>query len=182
MIMAKMGRPATPAYEAARREQAIYGIPEYVFKAWNAQRYSAERRGIPWRFGLFAWDQWWRRELLALGPEAKRGRRKGQYVMARFADLGAYEHGNVYAATSQQNQLDIPDDVRARRFEKGTATAVARGHPRGYHLRLGNPHPCGKPVVTDKGTFLSIRLAAQAHGVSERTGRTRLRKGEWEPV
>lgn len=177
--MANVGRPASPPYEVARREQAIYGIPEYVFDAWNAQRYSADRRGIPFKFGLFAWDQWWKRELIKLGPDAKRGRRKGQYLMARFADQGAYEHTNVYAATAAQNLADIPEDVRAMARAKSIETPRKNGNSLGKHLRIGNQHPMGKPVMTPLGRFMSIRLASEAHGFSERTGRIRVKRGIW---
>jgi hypothetical protein len=177
--MALIGRPASDAHLVARREQETYGIPEHVFKAFKAQWDGAVSRGIPWRFGLFQWDQWWKRELLALGPEAKRGRRKGHYMMARFNDAGAYEHGNVYAATASQNANDIPADVRAAMIEKGSETARANGRPRGAHLKLGNRHPMAHPVETELGVFPSIRLASQAHGFSERTGRSWVRRGAW---
>jgi hypothetical protein len=177
--MSRIGRPPSDEYLAAERERDIYGIPAYVFKAWNAQRYSAKKRGIPFRFGLFQWHCWWRSVLVGLGPEAKRGNRKGQYMMARTGDQGAYEAGNVYAATPKQNIADIPQTVRLRASEKATITAKANGKPRGYHLKLGNPHPMAHAVETELGAFPSIRLASQAHGFSERTGRTWLRRGAW---
>src|SRR5579862_3899494 len=87
----------------AKRQMELYGIPAYVYQAWRAQRHSSLRRGIAFRFTLLAWHCWWNTELTAIGPDAKRGRRKGEYVMARLGDKGDYEHGNVYAATPQQN-------------------------------------------------------------------------------
>lgn len=175
-----MGRPPSDEFLIGAREKAIYGISDYTFKAWNTQRTSAKTRGIPFRFGLFAWDQWWKRELLHLGPDAKRGNRKGQYMMARLGDAGAYEHGNVYAATAAQNQGDIPADVRLRAIDKATTTAIANGKPKGYHLTIGNQHPSAHPVITPLGRFLSIRLASVAHGVSDTMGRRRVRAGAWK--
>jgi hypothetical protein len=163
----------------ARRQVALYGIAEHAFKAWRAQAESAVRRGIPFRFSLFEWDQWWKRELIVLGPDAKRGRRKGAYMMARFKDQGAYEHGNVYAATAAQNANDIPPEVRIAAQRKADATLAAHGVRRGDHLRIGSPHPSAHAVMTPLGRYASIRLASVAHGISERTGRYRVRRGYW---
>lgn len=178
--MAKRGRPATDEYAQARMQQQMYGIAEYVFKAWNAQRYSAIRRGIPFRFTLFQWDQWWRSVLRELGPDARRGRRKGNYMMARIGDRGAYEHDNVYAASATGNAGDIPDDVRVLMVERATATQAANGKPRGSHLKVrGDGHPRSHAVVTPFGRFGSIRLASEAHAINERTGRYRISRGLW---
>ena len=178
--MAKVGRPPSDEYTRAKHEQSTYGIPEYAFRAWNAQRYNAKRRGIPFKFSLFQWDQWWHAALASLGPEAKRGRRLGLYMMARIGDAGAYEHGNVYAATAAQNAADIPADVRANSQIKATATMLAKGRARGVHLKVrGDGHPRSKPVITAAGRFGSIRLAADAYGISERTGRYRISRGFW---
>lgn len=162
-----------------RRQMALYGIAEHAFKAWRAQAESAVRRGIPFYFSLFEWDQWWKRELILLGPDAKRGRRKGQYVMARFGDAGAYEHHNVYAATPAQNANDVRPEVRMAAQVKADATLAAQGARRGDHLRLGNQHPCAHAVMTPLGRYASIRLASAAHGINERTGRYRVRRGDW---
>lgn len=164
----------------ADRERETYGIPAYVHRAWKSQRDSARNRGIKFRFCLFQWHCWWNSELAAIGPDAKRGNRKGQYMMARIGDAGAYEHGNVYAALPQDNARDIPDDVRAAMKEKVTATRIARGIPRGQHLKVrGDEHPKSKAVETPLGYFGSIALASEAHGITRAGGHYRVKRGEW---
>jgi hypothetical protein len=160
-----------------------YPVPNYVYKAWRSQRHSAKRRGIPFKFGLFEWHCWWNRELIALGSDARRGNRRGQYMMARFGDAGAYEHGNVYAATPAQNSNDIPGDVREAMTRRATETRKERGKPRGYHLKVrGDGHPKSKPVVTPLGRFGSIALAAEAHGITRQAGFYHVRAGTWTPA
>lgn len=53
-------------------------------------------------FSFDEWVLWWEKEL---GPDwlQKRGRRQGQFCMARFRDFGPYEIGNVKCVTSSQN-------------------------------------------------------------------------------
>ena len=164
----------------AARQQATYGIPEYVFLAWKSQRHSAGKRGIEFWFTLLQWHWWWRDALLSLGPDAKRGRRKGQFVMARIGDQGAYEAGNVYAATPKQNARDIPSDVRVAMAEGATATRQERGKPLGAHLKVrGDGHPRSIPIRTPVGRFGSIALAAEAHGITRQAGHYRVQRGVW---
>jgi hypothetical protein len=69
--------------------------PDYYYQMRNAQK-----RGIVWKLTFLEWRKVWGRRII------KRGRRKGQYVMARFGDVGAYEVGNVQIVLGQQNNLD----------------------------------------------------------------------------
>ena len=168
--------------EAARdrwhREQ--FGVPDRDWKAFQAQRYSARRRGIPFLFSLLAWSSWWKVQLRAIGPDATRGRKRDQYVMARLGDRGAYEVGNVYCATSAQNIRDIPEDVRVVMTERCTASRARNGHPRGVHLKVrGDSHPRSKAVVTPLGRFGSIALASEAHGFSRQAGHYAVKRGAW---
>jgi len=168
------------AYEAARREQAAHGIPEYSYQAWRAHRNAAARRGIRFGFTVLRWHLWWDAALLALGPDARRGRRRGEYVMARYGDAGAYEVGNVYAATHKENAADIPADVRAVAVERTTVARIASGKPRGSHLGIrGDGHPRSRAVVTPLGRFGSIALAAEAHGITRQGGAAKVRRGVW---
>ena len=164
----------------ADREAATYGIPSYVKRQWKAHRDSALRRGIQFRFSLFQWHLWWLEALAEIGPDAKRGRRKGEYVMARRGDQGAYEHDNVYAATPGQNARDIPADVREAMTVKATTMREAIGKPRGIHLRVrGDGHPASHAVITPIGRFGSIALAAEAHGITRAGGLYRVRWKDW---
>lgn len=164
----------------AKRQMELYGIPAYTYKAWREQRHSSLKRGIPFNFTLLAWHCWWNAELVVLGPDARRGKRRGEYVMARHGDTGAYEHGNVYAATPAQNAADIREDVRIVMTERATETRNANGNPRGQHLAIrGDGHPKAHAVITPIGRFGSIALAADAYGITRAGGHYRLKRGEW---
>jgi|HubBroStandDraft_5_1064220.scaffolds.fasta_scaffold48799_6 hypothetical protein len=167
----------------AERQRAIYGISSYVYRQWKAHRDSAKRREVPFRFSLLAWHCWWNAELIVLGPDAKRGRRRGEYVMARYGDRGAYEPGNVYAATPGQNNADKRADVVELATSMATATRARNGVPRGYNLKIrGDGHPKAKAVMTDAGRFGSIALAAEAHVITRAGGHYRVRSGTWRFV
>lgn len=164
----------------ANRERETYGISAYVYRGWKAHKDSARKRGIDFRFTLFEWHCWWNAELATLGPDARRGRRRGEYVMARRGDAGAYEHANVYVATPGQNARDIPEDIRAMMIPRIASGRMSAGKPRGYHLKVrGDGHPRSKAVVTPRGRYGSIALAAEAHGISRAGGCYRVERGEW---
>ncbi len=167
----------------ADREQATYGISTYVRRQWKAHRDSARKRGIDFRFTLFQWHCWWSAELAKLGPNARRGRRRDEYVMSRFGDRGAYEPSNVQAVRPLDNARDVPEDVRVMITERCTTTRNANGHPRGAHLRIrGDGHPKAKAVMTPIGRFGSIALAAEAHGITRAGGFYRVKSMKWSFV
>lgn len=74
---------------------------------YNDQMQQARRRGIEW---LFTFEQWW----AIWEPHWHlRGRRRGQYMMARHGDVGAYAPWNVSimeatANRRQRRELAIP--------------------------------------------------------------------------
>lgn len=152
---------------SARAQQAAHGISERDFQAWRAQWHSAKRRGIPFRFSLLGWALWWHAELSRLGEGAARGRRRGQYVMGRIGDSGAYEPGNVLAMLPVENVRHRTDQSIADATEQATRTRAARGRPRGYNLRIrGDGHPRSRAVVTPAGRFGSLALAAEHYGLT----------------
>lgn len=79
-------------WRAANREKSAY----------QSQKNKATSRGVPF---LLTFDEWW-----AIWDESgkwdQRGCRRGQYVMARFGDAGAYERGNVRICTAAENRID----------------------------------------------------------------------------
>lgn len=95
---------------------------------WN-HRYMAQRRGIPFLFTQEEWVTWW---ISHLGPDWRnlRGRRRGQYVMARMGDKGAYEHSNVKCVSVTINHAErgklTEDQVRAIRQTKGRCLDIGR--------------------------------------------------------
>ena len=187
-----MRQSSDPELQLARYQRDTYGVPDYAVKAWLAHRQSAKSRGIQFRFTLLQWHLWWRAELRSLGPDARRGRRRGEYVMARLCDVGAYEPGNVRALTPAGNAADVPDDVRAMAAEKVRATVkwwrqVLDGtgleqfhRTTGDHLRVrGDGHPRSRAVVTPLGRFGSIALASEAHGITRQGGHYAVKRGAW---
>ena len=141
-------------------EKRAYGIPDLDFRAWKNHRDSAKRRGIPFRFSALQWRLWWREHL----PEgARRGRKRGDYVMARRGDTGAYEPGNVDCVTCSVNVQAIDK----RTISAGMVAAHARRRAAGiahHWATTGAGHPRSRAVETPLGTFGSAALAAAAHG------------------
>ena len=73
--------------------------------AWYDQKKACERRtdalGNPIEFKLTfeEWKDIW----IKSGKLEQRGKRKGQYVMARYNDIGSYAVGNVYITLHSDN-------------------------------------------------------------------------------
>lgn len=75
--------------------------PKNNFK-FIMHRAAAKSRGIPFKFTKAEWFDVWEKS----GKWEQRGCRRGQYVMARKDDKGAYEIGNVEIITCSQNIKD----------------------------------------------------------------------------
>jgi hypothetical protein len=58
---------------------------------FTTSRLNAERRGIAFELTFEQWFDIWTKS----GHYSERGRKRGQYVMARFGDEGPYAVGNV---------------------------------------------------------------------------------------
>lgn len=76
-----------------------------MWKAYSYQKNTAKRRGIPWLFDFEMWVLWWEDNL---GPDwfKNRGRKSGQYVMARKGDKGPYHPKNVDCAVSNSHSSE----------------------------------------------------------------------------
>lgn len=162
---------------AADLESDRYAIPAYVKRQYLAQKHSSAQRGIVFDFTLLRWHLWWKAELAKIGPDAKRGRRRGEYVMARIGDQGAYEVGNVYCATAEQN---IADQDRNRQRHSLLATwqrRKAAGERCWLEGKRGELHPKARAVVTPLGRFGSAALAAEAHGMTRQAASRKAREG-----
>jgi|ERR1035437_2882331 hypothetical protein len=66
------------------------------------QKKDAAYRGIPFLFTYEEWVKIWTDSNHA----HEKGCHRGQYVMARFGDKGAYEIGNVRIATTEENHAE----------------------------------------------------------------------------
>ena len=72
-----------------------------VGKFW-AQRKQAEVRGVDFEMNFAEWWNVWEKS----GKWELRGRGVGQYVMARFGDVGPYRTDNVHIILASQNHVD----------------------------------------------------------------------------
>jgi hypothetical protein len=75
--------------------------------AFNQQRRNARLRGIPWRLKLAEWWGIW----VASGKWESRGAKRGNFVMSRCGDKGAYEVSNVFI---QRTELNIREGYQHR--------------------------------------------------------------------
>ena len=82
-------------------------------KAFLAHKKGAKTRGIAFRLEYWEWLQIWQDS----GRLHERGTRKGQWVMARPGDKGAYEAGNVRIVRCETNNSEAQVTKRAKRLE-----------------------------------------------------------------
>jgi hypothetical protein len=75
-------------------------MKENKLKFWS-QRTKANHRGIEFNLTFEQWWDIWQQS----GKWEQRGCRRGQYVMSRYNDAGAYEVGNVFIQTCTDNNL-----------------------------------------------------------------------------
>lgn len=69
---------------------------------FRAQRGKAKQRGIDWQLTFEEWLGIWEKS----GKFELRGRQSGNYVMARFGDVGPYSVDNVFVEESGKNISD----------------------------------------------------------------------------
>jgi len=100
----------------------IYGSPKYGYK-YASHRISAERRGISFELTYGQWIKIW----IWSGHLHERGKKVGQYCMARFDDKGPYAVGNVKIILRTENTREQSEESRAKIKlvrEKGTKTLI----------------------------------------------------------
>ncbi len=90
---------------------------------YKSQMDMAKQRGIKWKFTFQSWVRWW---VANLGPDwqFKRGRKKGEYVMARKGDEGPYHPNNVDCVTCSKNSSDANRGERSPRAYTTNAIAL----------------------------------------------------------
>lgn len=72
----------------------------FLMQAFIAQRHSAKRRGIEWKFDFLSWIVWW----IQTGKLDHRGVTNIDYQMCRINDVGPYSWENVYCDTGKNNK------------------------------------------------------------------------------
>jgi hypothetical protein len=79
-------------------------------KRYVQQRCVARTRKIDWLFTFETWWQMWQDS----GKWAERGRKLGQYCMARKGDVGPYSPDNVEIVTNSKNSSDAHANGRCK--------------------------------------------------------------------
>jgi len=96
--------------------------------AYNSQKGHAKRRGVDFKLTFEEWFDWWQ----STGHYQERGRKKDCYVMARHNDSGAYELGNIYCCTVQENARTSnklnPRTISKKARDAATAANTGRTH------------------------------------------------------
>jgi hypothetical protein len=93
------------------------------FSAYSAQRSKARHRGIPFELSFEEWLKVWEDS----GRLPERGRRRGQYVMARNGDQGAYAVGNILIITADKNIQERISNNRTSSFRERVVFLAPRG-------------------------------------------------------
>lgn len=113
----------------------------YARKLFNAQKYNASLRSIPFLLTFDEWYNWWLQN--GVDRHLPRTTNGNTLCMCRFNDLGSYELSNIYCATLRQNSID-----------------GQKNKPRGA---------IGKQIKTPLGIFPSRISASIAYDVSQVT-------------
>jgi hypothetical protein len=75
---------------------------------------NAAVRGVPF---LFTFEEWWDIWQQS-GKWEQRGKKKGQYVMSRYGDIGPYSIDNVFIQLAQYNIRDAQVERKNRNKKK----------------------------------------------------------------
>jgi hypothetical protein len=128
-------------------------------QAFDRQRRNAKRRGIPFLLTFEEWWDWWQTD----GRWLNRGSKSSNFQMARIGDAGPYALGNIYCSVARDNWLLGPNKPRAI---VASTIETRRRMDDFAHLRNRATHPRCRAVVSPRGIFPSIALAAEANGLT----------------
>jgi len=92
---------------------------------YTVHKANAKQRGIEFTLTFDQWWTLWQRS----GKWAKRGNRKGCYVVCRKGDEGPYAQGNVFIGPFDQNLSDARRKAAARVKRKHTARSTTVTFP-----------------------------------------------------
>lgn len=81
------------------KRKQVFGNPDK--RKWQVHRTNAKMRGIEFKLTFEEWFCWW----METGHYSERGNCRGEYVMARKGDKGAYELGNIECLQAQENSV-----------------------------------------------------------------------------
>ena len=129
--------------------------------AYASHRRSAKKQGIPFQFTFEQWRDWW----LTDNRWSRRGRKAGQLQMGRKGNSGPYAPENVECVTKEQKQ-----EVQLIGLSSISSEKRAETYRKAGLARRGEKHWNARPVVTPLGTFVTVKAAAQAHGIARSRG------------
>jgi len=114
-------------------------------KAFRKQKYQAEKkRNIEFRLTFDQWLDIWEKS----GHLEERGRRKGEFVMSRNGDDGAYEIGNVFIQPHSSNASDAKKGKPKSEESKKKQSDAMKGRPKSEETKA-------KMSATKKGIPIS---------------------------
>ena len=133
-----------------------YSKPINKFKQ---QRRQAKQRDISWQMTFEEWISVWQES----GKWEQRGKRNGEYVMARQGDVGPYSVGNVYICLATENHSHAHSNGRVP-IRPRTRPARVRRETKGWTLLSGRKKPYqvmyGRRYI---GVFETQEQAEAAH-------------------
>lgn len=107
-----------------------------AFTKFRQQRWRAGARGIDWQLTFEEWGAIWE----ASGVFHLRGKKAGQYVMARRGDVGPYSRDNVFICTHAQNVIDAhTGDLSTLGTGRGW-TLISGTRQRPYQVVVGHKY------------------------------------------
>ncbi len=120
-------------------------------QAYCMQKHDAKRRNIQFELSFDEWMKVWEDS----GHLLERGRKRGQYVMARFGDSGPYAVWNVKIIKTEEN---------LREWER-TPVDAARLHAADLGIMEGEASLAGIYQQLGNGVYRDIRHAGnRPHG------------------
>jgi hypothetical protein len=152
-----------------------------AYKKFRCHRRRARYRNppVPFRFTFREWWMIW----LESGHWEERGIRRGQYVMARPGDLGAYEVGNVEICTSEKNLADMSPERVSAKNKKTAQTRSKNGWRPGQTMTPEQRSVRAKKgfqTRLKKGNYLSqIFTPEQRSEIGKKSAQTRLKNGSY---
>ena len=125
-------------------------------------RGNAARRGVPFLLSFDEWMDIWSQS----GHMHERGQYKGQYVMARYGDIGPYAVGNVRILTVEENRAEqkCSHETRAKmsKSRRGNKNSFERKDTSETRERkraalMGNTHTLGRKATPEQCAEQSLR-------------------------
>ena len=129
---------------------------------YNSQRCSARSRKdkngnqIEFRLTFDEWLDIW----TTSGHYEEMGRKRGQYCMSRYNDIGHYEVGNVFIQLFEQNRKDAVEGFTLSSSQKAAMMSKVVGVPKSEEHKQKISIARRKAIMTPKGECSSILEAA----------------------